>query len=89
MSANKTVVIVLCSFLAAGILCLAVGLGVYFTAIDLPASADDRGARVLAGIIILAVGGLNSLISLAAACVYRHKARTYKEQRIISTYDKF
>ena len=29
-------------------------------------SADDRGARVLAGIIILAVGGLNSFISLAA-----------------------
>ena len=66
MSASKTVVIVLCSFLAAGIVCLAVGLGVYFTAIDLPASADDRGARVLVGIIILAVGGLNSLISLAA-----------------------
>ena len=56
MSANKTVVIVLCSFLAAGIVCLAVGLGVYFTAIDLPASADDRGARVLAGIIILDPG---------------------------------
>ena len=66
MSTNKTLIIVLSSFVAAAIVCLAVGLGLYFTAINLPASADGRGARVLAGIVVIAVGSINGVVSVAA-----------------------
>ena len=69
MSVNKTLIIVLSSFVAAGIVCLAAGLVVYFWATGLPASADGRGAKVLAGVVVTAVGGMNTAVSLAALAV--------------------
>ncbi len=69
MSTNKLIIILLSSFLAAALVCLAVGIGLYFIAIGLPASADGRGARVLAGIVVMAVGAMTAVISLAAMAV--------------------
>ena len=66
MSTHKTTVIVLCSFIAAAVVCIVVGLVLYLTSVNLPASESDRGARILAGIIVMAVGGVNGIISLAA-----------------------
>ncbi len=74
MPSGKLVTIVLSAFLAAAAVCIAVGLGLYFTAVGLPASADGRGARVLAGIVVLGVGCLNAAVSgiaLAAVAVSR------------------
>ena len=69
MSQNKLLVIIISSFVAAALVCIAVGLGVYFTAINLPASAEGRGVRVLAGVVVLAVGGISGIFSLAALAV--------------------
>ena len=69
MSTNKTLIIVLSSFVTAAVLCLIVGIALYFTAIGLPASADNRGARVLAGVVVIAVGAFNGVLSLAALFV--------------------
>ncbi|HIU01275.1 MAG TPA: hypothetical protein IAB64_04805 [Candidatus Coproplasma excrementavium] len=69
MSQNKLLVIIISSFVAAALVCIAVGLGLYFTAINLPASAEGRGVRVLAGVVVLAVGGISGIFSLAALAV--------------------
>lgn len=69
MSQNKLLVIIISSFVAAALVCIAVGLGLYFTAINLPASAEERGVRVLAGVVVLAVGGISGIFSLAALAV--------------------
>ena len=69
MSQNKMLVIIISSFVAAALVCIAVGLGLYFTAINLPASAEGRGVRVLAGVVVLAVGGISGIFSLAALAV--------------------
>ena len=69
MSQNKLLVIIISSFVAAALVCIAVGLGLYFTAINLPASAEGRGVRVLAGVVVLAVGGISGIFSLTAIAV--------------------
>ena len=69
MSQNKLLVIIISSFVAAALVCIAVGLGLYFTAINLPASAEGRGVRVLAGVVVFAVGGISGIFSLAALAV--------------------
>ena len=69
MSQNKLLVIIISSFVAAALVCIAVGLGLYFTGINLPASAEGRGVRVLAGVVVLAVGGISGIFSLAALAV--------------------
>ena len=69
MSQNKLLVIIISSFVAAALVCIAVGLGLYFTAINLPASAEGRGVRVLGGVVVLAVGGISGIFSLAALAV--------------------
>ena len=69
MSQNKLLVIIISSFVAAALVCIAVGLGLYFTAINLPASAEGRVVRVLAGVVVLAVGGISGIFSLAALAV--------------------
>lgn len=66
MSFSKKLIIVLGSFIAAAIVCIAVGLGLFFTALNLPASDGDRGTLLLAGIVVLVVGALNAFLSLTA-----------------------
>ena len=80
MSSDRTLIIILSSFVAAALVCLAVGLGLYLTAIDLPASADGRGVRVLAGVVVLGVGGINGVISLAALAVVLLKRFVFKKK---------
>ena len=80
MSANKTLIIIFSSFVAAAVLCLAVGLILYFTAIGLPASAENRGAKVLAGIVVIAVGSFNGAVSLVALAVVAVKNYIAKKQ---------
>lgn len=83
MSESKTVIIVLSAFIAAAVICLAAGLGIYFTAINLPASADGRGVRVLTGLVVLAVGAMNGFISgtaLAVVLIKRFFGRKSREK---------
>lgn len=81
MSSEKTTIVVLSAFLAAAVVCIVVGLGIYFTAAGLPASADDRGARVLAGAVVLGVGCLNAAVSGTALAVALIKRFLEKRKR--------
>ena len=69
MSSFRKLVIVLGSFLAASAVCVAVGLALYFTALNLPSSDGNRGVMLLIGIVVLAVGTVSAVVSLMAMAV--------------------